>query len=111
MSRAAAFSFRFQLKAGQLQALWASAQLTDKLTVQSALFPEGILYRADIGFFEPPDDRLSALVFRLLIELAEHPEAYEEEEILSGRALLPILNRIARLRTCLKSFQPKRAHD
>ena len=33
------------------------------------------------------------------------------EEIESGRALLPILNRIARLRTCLKSFQPKTAHD
>jgi hypothetical protein len=67
------------------KALWASAQLTDKLTVQSALFPEGILYCSDIGFFEPPDDRLSALVFRLLIELAEHGEAYEEEEILRGR--------------------------
>jgi hypothetical protein len=40
------------------------------------------LYRSDIGFFEPPEDRLSALVFGLLIELAEHPEAYEEEETL-----------------------------
>ena len=51
------------------KALWASAQLTEKLTVQSALFPEGILYRSDIGFFEPPDDRLSAIVFRILIHL------------------------------------------
>jgi site-specific DNA recombinase len=67
------------------KALWASAQLTDRLTVQSALFPEGILYRSDIGFFEPPDDKLSALVFSLLIEIADHGEAYEEELILSGR--------------------------
>jgi hypothetical protein len=37
------------------KALWASAHLTDKLTVQNALFPEGILYRTDIRFFEPPD--------------------------------------------------------
>jgi len=49
------------------KALWASAHLTDKLTVQSALFPEGILYRTDIGFFAPPDDELQALVFRMLL--------------------------------------------
>ena len=29
------------------KALWASAHLNDKLTVQNALFPEGILYRTD----------------------------------------------------------------
>jgi len=67
------------------KALWASAHLTEKLTVQNALFPEGILYRTDIGFFEPPDDRLSALVFRLLIELSEHGEAYEYGAIQSFR--------------------------
>ena len=49
------------------KALWASAHLTDKLTVQSALFPEGICYRTDIGFFEPPTTHLQELVFKILI--------------------------------------------
>ena len=35
--------------------------------------------------FEPPGDGVSALVFRLLIELAEHGEAYEEESGGPGR--------------------------
>jgi hypothetical protein len=47
--------------------LWASAHLTDKWTVQNALFPEGILYRTDIRFFEPPDNELQAMVFRILL--------------------------------------------
>jgi len=64
------------------KALWASAHLTDKLTVQNALFPEGILYRTDIGFFEPPDDDLQALVFRMLVSNAGNPELQEE---VSGR--------------------------
>ena len=64
------------------KALWASAHLTDKLTVQSALFPEGILYRTDIGFFAPPDDELQALVFRMLLASVGEEEG---EEIQSGR--------------------------
>lgn len=64
------------------KALWASAHLTDKLTVQSALFPEGILYRPDIGFFEPPDNELQAFVFRMLLSHVGKPE---EAEIGSGR--------------------------
>ena len=79
------------------KALWASAHLTDKLTVQNALFPEGILYRTDIGFFAPPDNEVAAIVFRTLISIAAEPDW---EEIKSGRALLPILNRIALLRAC-----------
>lgn len=64
------------------KALWASAHLTDKLTVQSALFPEGILYRTDIRFFEPPDNELQAMVFRILLANVGEPDW---EEIESGR--------------------------
>ena len=64
------------------KALWASAHLTDKLTVQNALFPEGILYRTDIRFFEPPDNDLQALVFSMLLSSVGEEEG---EEIKSGR--------------------------
>lgn len=64
------------------KSLWASAHLTDKLTVQNALFPEGILYRKDIGFFAPPDNEVAAIVFRTLISIAAEPDW---EEIKSGR--------------------------
>jgi hypothetical protein len=64
------------------KALWASAHLTDKLTVQNALFPEGILYRTDIRFFEPPDNDLQAMVFRILLANVVEPDW---EEIESGR--------------------------
>ena len=49
------------------RSLWASAYLSEKLTVQNALFPEGICYRTDIGFFEPPTEYLQALVFKMLL--------------------------------------------
>ena len=32
------------------KALWIAAPLSEKQTVQSVLFPEGICYRKDIGF-------------------------------------------------------------
>lgn len=64
------------------KALWASAHLTDKLAVQNALFPEGILYRTDIRFFEPPDNELQALVFSMLLSSVGEEEG---EEIKSGR--------------------------
>lgn len=64
------------------KALWVGAHLTDKLTVQNALFPEGILYRRDIGFFAPPDNEVSAIVFRTLISIAAEPDW---EETKSGR--------------------------
>ena len=64
------------------KALWASAHLTDKLTVQNALFPEGILYRTDIRFFEPPDNDLQAMVFRILLANVGEPDW---EEIENGR--------------------------
>ncbi|HEY2171409.1 MAG TPA: hypothetical protein VGJ30_17415 [Candidatus Angelobacter sp.] len=55
------------------KALWASAHLTDKLTVQNCLFPEGICYRTDIGFFEPPTRHLQELVFKMLLSsVGEH---------------------------------------
>jgi hypothetical protein len=41
----------------------------------------------------------------------EESEKMADCERKYGRALLPILNRIAQLRTCLKSFQSKAAHD
>ena len=50
--------------------------------VQNALFPEGIMYRKDIGFFAPPDNEVSAIVFRTLISIASEPNW---EEIKSGR--------------------------
>jgi site-specific DNA recombinase len=65
-----------------VKALWASAHLTEKLTVQNALFPDGILYRKDIGFFAPPDNEVAAIVFRTLISIAAEPDW---EEIKSGR--------------------------
>ena len=80
-----------------VEALLASAHLTEKLTVQNALFPEGISYRKNIGFSAPPDNEVAAIAFRTLISLAAEPDW---EEIKSGRPLLPILNRIAQLRTC-----------
>ncbi len=64
------------------KALWASAHLTDKLTVQNALFPEDILYRTVIRFFEPPDNDLQAMVFRILLANVGEPDW---EEIESGR--------------------------
>ena len=65
--------------------LWASAHLTDKWTVQNALFPEGILYRTDIRFFEPPDiNELQAMVFRILLANVKEPD-WEEIESGSGR--------------------------
>jgi hypothetical protein len=64
------------------KALWASAHLTDKLTVQSALFPLGICYRTDIHFFEPPTHELQAMVIQMLLSnVAE----YEGVEIKDGR--------------------------
>lgn len=57
--------------------LWIAAPLSEKQTVQSVLFPEGICYRKDIGFFAPVTNALEAHVFKTLVELAEHPEAYE----------------------------------
>jgi site-specific DNA recombinase len=62
--------------------LWIHAQLNDRQTVQSVLFPAGISYRSDIGFFEPATNEFEVMVLQGLIELAEHPEA---EEILNGR--------------------------
>jgi len=67
------------------KALWASAHLTDKLTVQNVLFPEGILYRADIRFFEPQDiNELQAMVFRILLANVGEPD-WEEIESGSGQ--------------------------
>ena len=63
-------------------ALWASAAFNERQTVQSVLYPEGICYRTDIGFFTPVSNELEAMVFKGLIELAEHEET---EEVLSGR--------------------------
>jgi hypothetical protein len=80
------------------QALWASAHITDKLTVQSALFPNGICYRTDIRFFEPPTEELQMTVFKMLLSSVGE---YEAVEVKDGRALVPILNQIDQLRRCL----------
>jgi len=62
------------------RALWVAAPLSEKQTVQSVLFPEGICYRKDIGFFAPVTNELEAVVFKTLLELSEHPEAYEVQD-------------------------------
>lgn len=62
--------------------LWASAKLNERQTVQSALFPEGVLYRPENGFFVPNESELQAVVLKCLAEIADHPEAHE---ILNGR--------------------------
>jgi hypothetical protein len=59
------------------KALWIAAPLSEKQTVQSVLFPEGICYRKDIGFFAPVTNELEAVVFNSLLELAEHEEDYK----------------------------------
>lgn len=61
------------------KALLASAHLTEKLAVQNALFPEGILYRTDIRFFEPLDNELQALVFSMLLSSVGEEEGEEIE--------------------------------
>ena len=62
--------------------MWASAALGERQTVQRALFPEGVLYRVENGFFVPNENELQAVVFKCLAESAEHPEVYE---VISGR--------------------------
>ena len=47
------------------RALWIAAPLSEKQTVQSVLFPEGICYRKDIGFFAPVTNALEAVVFKM----------------------------------------------
>jgi len=63
------------------KALWISAPLSQKQTVQSLLFPNGICYRTDIGFFEPVTNELELMVFQGLLELSQHCEAYKEQEV------------------------------
>lgn len=59
------------------RALWIAAPLSEKQTVQSVLFPQGICYRKDLGFFAPVTNELESAVFKMLIELAEHGEDYK----------------------------------
>jgi hypothetical protein len=59
------------------RALWIAAPLSEKQTVQSVLFPEGILYRKDIGFFAPVTNELEAVVFKTLLDLSVHGKDYE----------------------------------
>lgn len=59
------------------RALWVAAPRSEKQTVQSVLFPEGICCRKDIGFFAPVTNELEVVVFKSLLELADHGEAYE----------------------------------
>ncbi len=63
-------------------ALWASVQLSERQTVQSALFPEGILYRPDVRFFAPVTDDLQATVFEILVKIAA---SREDPEVINGR--------------------------
>jgi len=78
------------------KALWIAAPLSEKQTVQSVLFPEGICYRKDIGFFAPVTNELEAIVFNSLLELAEHEEDYK---VLDGGASCIILNRTGPIAT------------
>jgi hypothetical protein len=59
------------------RALWVAAPLSEKQTVQSVLFPDGICYRKDIGFFAPVTNELEAVVFKSLLELSAHGDDYK----------------------------------
>jgi site-specific DNA recombinase len=63
-------------------ALWASVQLSERQTVQSALFPEGVMYRPDVRFFAPVTDDLQATVFEILVKIAA---GRNDPEVLNGR--------------------------
>jgi hypothetical protein len=63
-------------KAIPARAPWIAAPLNERQTVQSVLFPEGICYRKDLGFFAPVTNELEAVVFQCLLELADHGDAY-----------------------------------
>jgi site-specific DNA recombinase len=62
--------------------MWVNAHFNDKLTVQNVLFPYGLCYRTDISFFAQVTNELEAVVYRMLIQLAEQGEAFE---VLDGR--------------------------
>ena len=62
--------------------LWASAKLNERQTVPSVLFPEGVLYRPENGFFVPSGTELQAVVLNCPGEIADQQAA---EEILNGR--------------------------
>jgi hypothetical protein len=61
------------------------------------------MYRPDVRFFAPVTDDLQATVFEILVKIAA---SREDPEVLNGRALFRILNRAARLRGCLRTWQP-----
>jgi hypothetical protein len=63
------------------RALWVAAPLSEKQTVQSVLFPDGICYRKDTGFFAPVTNELEASVFKMLVELSEHGEDYKVSDL------------------------------
>ena len=86
-------------KAIPARALWIAAPLSEKQTVQTVLFPEGICYCKDLGFFAPVTNELEAVVFQCLLELADHGEAYEMEEVLNGGPWLTILELSRRVRS------------
>jgi site-specific DNA recombinase len=65
-----------------VSALWASVQLSEKQTVQSALFPTGVMYRPDVRFFAPVTDDLQATIFEILVKIAADREY---EEVKDGR--------------------------
>jgi site-specific DNA recombinase len=57
--------------------MWINAKFNDRQTVQNVLFPYGLCYRKDISFFAQVTDDLEAVVFKMLVEIADHGEAYE----------------------------------
>ena len=50
-----------------------------------------------------PGADLEAVVFKMLVEIADHGEAYE---VKNGRPLLTLLHRVAQLRASLLRFCP-----
>jgi hypothetical protein len=50
-------------------ALWVAAPRSEKQTVQSVLFPEGICCRKDIGFFAPVTNELELLYSKVFWNL------------------------------------------
>ena len=66
------------------KAMWISAPLGQKQTVQSVLFPNGICYHTDVGFFEPVSNELESMIFQGLLEVSRQSEVEKELEVVNG---------------------------
>jgi site-specific DNA recombinase len=84
-----------------LRSTWLKASLPDRQELQATLFQNGLAYNKLQRFMIlNRNTDLAEMVFAGLLSVMPGDDLIEVQ---SGRALLPILNRVARLRACLKS--------